>query len=113
MTRAEWQCDLTMSGVLLQDGEARQRRLDIGGHAVPVLCLLVETESVSRGHALVEQPFPEGHGLQCEAAARRYKKGMRVSFEAPTVGIQLLVRNARHVHLLHEESAEAAPAATA
>jgi hypothetical protein len=107
VTRSQWQCDLSMTGVLLQDGEARHRRLDVDGHMVPVLCLLVETESVSRGHALVEQPFPEGHMAQCEAAARRHKKGMRVTFDAPTVGIQLLVRNARHVHIHHDEPAQA------
>jgi hypothetical protein len=108
---AEYQCDLSMTGVLLQDGEARQRRLDSAGHMVPVLCLLVETESTSHGHAIVEQPFPEGQMAQCEAAARRHKKGMRVTFEAPTVGIQLVARNVTHVHL-HRESEQTTAAST-
>lgn len=103
---ADVQCDLSMTGTLLQDAECRQRLLDESGQRVPVLCLLVETESVTRGRAIVEQPFPLGHDIQCEAAARRYKKGMRVTFEAPTVGIQLLVRNARHVHLHSDKLAQ-------
>jgi hypothetical protein len=106
------QCDLAMTGVLLHDGECRQRQLDGEGHLVPVLCLLVETDSATRGRAVVEQPFPADHGRQCEAAARRFKKGMRVTFEAPTVGIQLLVRNARHVHL-HTDKQASAEAAVA
>lgn len=96
------QCDLEMTGVLLRDAEARHRRLDEeNAHMVPVLCLLVETESETHGHAYVEQPFPAGHIEQCEAAARRLKKGMRVTFTAPSVGIQLLVRNATHIHTHH------------
>lgn len=105
MTAAGVQCDVTMSGVLLKDGEARHRRIDGEGHLVPVLCLVIETDSATRGRAAIEQPFPAGHGTQCEAAARRYKKGMRVSIEAPTVGLELLVRNARHVHLEHRAEA--------
>jgi hypothetical protein len=48
---------------------------------------------------------------QCEAAARRHKKGMRVTFEAPTVGIQLVARNVTHVHL-HRESEQTTAAST-
>jgi hypothetical protein len=99
-----------MTGVLLRDAEARHRRLDEDdAHIVPVLCLLVETESETRGHAIVEQPFPAGHADQCEAAARRLKKGTRVTFTAPSVGVQLLVRNATHVHTHH--ATDAAPGA--
>jgi hypothetical protein len=111
MTSATASCDLEMTGVLLRDAEARHRRLDDDdAHIVPVLCLLIETESETHGHAIVEQPFPAGHAAQCEAAARRLKKGTRVTFTAPTVGIQLLVRNATHVHVHHDHAAEASAA---
>ena len=114
MTAAAIQCDLEMSGVLLQRAEARWRPLDGDSHMVPVLCLLVETDSASHGRAIVEQPFPQDHGAQCMAAARRYRKGARVTFQAPTVGIQLLVRNASHVHLHPEDEPSASePAAAA
>jgi len=107
------QCDFQMTGVLMHNGEARNRAIDAEGHMVPVLCLELQIETATAPIAHVEQLFPAGHGLQCEAAARRFKKGMRVTFTAPSVGIQLLARNAHHVHLHHEAGHDGpAPAAT-
>lgn len=102
---AEITCDLEMTGVLLHHAEARMRQIDREGHLVPCLCLEVETESITRGRVVVEQPFPAKSIEQCEAAARRLKRGMRVTFTAPTVGIVLLARNVSHVHVHAEQEA--------
>lgn len=104
---AQAQCDLEWEGVLLEHASARTKMIDSIGHHVPVLCFICELESATRAHCQVEQPFPAGHEKQCEAAARRLRKGSRVTFQAPSVGIRLLVGNATHVHL-HETPSPAA-----
>ena len=100
--KANVQCDLEMTGILIEHGEARKRPIDAEGHMVPVLCLHVETEGITRGHVLVEYPFAPGQERECEQAAASYRRGARVSFTAPTVGIQLLARNCSHLQLLPE-----------
>lgn len=102
-------CDFEMTGLLVEHAQARIRQLDDEGHNVPVLCMHVEIESSTRAHAIVEEPFPAGHERQCEARARELRKGARVTFRAPSVGIQLLVRNASHVHLHKADEAAAEP----
>lgn len=99
------QLDLEMTGILLEHGEARMRQIDGEGHMVPVLCLHVESEGITRGHVLVEYPYPAGQLRECEQAAATYRRGARVTFTAPTVGIQLLARNCSRVQLLPEEAA--------
>lgn len=94
------QCDLEMSGVLIEHAEARKRQIDVDGQMVPVLCLHIETDSITRGHVLVEYPYRPGQEAECEKAAASYRKGARVTFKAPTVGIQLLARNCNHLALL-------------
>lgn len=106
MSAATVQADLEMTGTLLRDGEARTRVLDGSGLTVPVLCLEVESDSLTRGHVHVEQPFPVGKGEECQHAAARYKQGARVRLRAPTVGILLVARNCSHVQLLDAEEAQ-------
>lgn len=99
-------CDLEVTGHLVDHAEARQLRLDSEGHFVPVLCFEVECENNTRNRWTVQQPFPPGHETQCKAAAHRLRRGMRVSFQVPTVGVQLLARGVSHVHVLDQEPAE-------
>jgi hypothetical protein len=98
-------CDLEITGHLVDHATARQLILDQENHHVPVLCFEVDCESNSRNRWSVQQPFPLGHEKQCEAAAHRLKRGMRVSFQVPTVAIQMLARGVSHVHVLDPEPA--------
>lgn len=101
--------NLEFTGILLARATARVRVLDGDVNTVPVLCFDVEIEAPSRPHAHVEQPFPAGQMAQCEAAARRMRKGARVTFQAPLVGIRLVATNVSHVHV-HADEEEAVPA---
>jgi hypothetical protein len=107
MSRPTARCDLEFTGTLVDKASARNKMIDSEGHNVPVLCFEVELESDSRQRCRVEQPFPVGHMPQCEAAARRLKAGTRVTFQAPLVGIRLLVPNVAHVHVLQDEAVAA------
>jgi hypothetical protein len=87
------------TGTLLHGAEARVAALDKEGHTIPVLCLDLELDNALRTHLHVEQPFPIGHNLQAVAAAQRLKKGMRVTVQAPLVGLRLVAPNTSHIHL--------------
>lgn len=91
------------TGVLLHGAEARSKPLDGEGHVVPVLCLDLELDNPYHTHMHVEQPFPVGHHAQAQAAAHRLKKGMRVTVQAPLVGVRLVAANTTHIHTHHNE----------
>jgi len=91
------------TGTLTRPGEARTKVLDQEGHHVPVLCLHLELDNLLHTHVRVEQPFPAGHLAQAKAAAHRYRKGMRVTVQAPLVGISLVAANATHIHVITPE----------
>ena len=101
--------NLEFTGTLLARATARVKVLGDEGQMVPVLCFDLEIDAPSRPQAHVEQPFPAGHHAQCEAAARRLRKGARVTFQAPLVGIRLVTTNVSHVHV-HAEEEEAVTA---
>lgn len=105
------QCDLEMTGILLRDAEVRTRVLDGSGLTVPVMCLELQTEGLSRGHVHLEQTFAVGHGEECTRQALCFKQGARVTFRAPTVGIVLLARNCSHVYLHPQEETATEPGA--
>ena len=86
------------TGHLLRPPEVRTKVIDGEGHAVPVLCLDIESDSPMRLPIHVEQPYPADHHAQCQAAARRLTKGMHITVEAPMVGVRLVVSNAVHIH---------------
>jgi hypothetical protein len=88
---------------LVQHAQTRSAVLDCNSHAVPVLCLELQLDGEFYNTLLVEQPFAEGHFAQCQAAAHRLKKGMRVTVQAPLVGMRLVARNATHIHIIKEE----------
>lgn len=100
------------TGTLLHRAEARTTVLDGDGHTVPVLCMELELDNRFHSTMHAEQPFPVGQFPQCQAAAHRLKKGMRVTVQAPLVGMRLVARNATHVHVIPEPTPEPAPAAT-
>lgn len=91
------------TGTLLHRAEARHTQPHGDSHSVPVLCMDIELETHFRTTLHVEQPFPEGNFTQCEAAAHRLKKGMRVTVQAPLVGMRLVARNATHIHTHHTD----------
>ena len=87
------------TGTLTHSAEARTRLLDAEGHTVPVLCLDLALDNPMQTPLHVEQPFAAGHFAQCQAAAHRLKKGMRVTVEAPLVGLRIVATNSSHIHL--------------
>ena len=98
------------TGVLLHKAEARSKQLDPEGHVVPVLCLDIELDNALRNHMHVEQPFPAGQHQQCEAAAHRLHKGMRVTVQAPSLDLRLVAANTQHIHVVHNPEKESASA---
>jgi hypothetical protein len=93
------------TGTLLHGAEARSAVLDAAGHTVPVLCLDIELDTALHTHMHVEQPFAIGAHAQAVAAAHRLKKGMRVTVQAPLVGVRLVASNTTHIHT-HPEPQE-------
>lgn len=103
---------ITFVGTLLQHGEARSMDVDGMGHMVPVLILTLETDSALRNRFQSHQQFPAQHMAQCEAAARRYRKGMRVCVQVAIASLRMVAGNTEHVHVLlptpsptHQETA--------
>lgn len=92
------------SGRLVRAAEVRNKVIDHEGHVVPVLCMDIESDSPMRLPIHVEQPYPVNHHAQCQAAARRFTKGMHITVEAPMVGVRLVVANATHIHPQAQEA---------
>lgn len=96
---ADWpQAEYT--GTLIHPAEARTGLPNSLGQPVPMLCLDMELDNATHNMLHVEQPFPAGHFKQCQAAAYRLKEGMRVTVQAPLVGMRLVARNASHIHVI-------------
>ena len=69
----------------------------------------IELDNALRNVMHVEQPFPAASFEQARAAAHRLKKGMRVTVQAPLVGIRLVAGNATHIHVIPEPQQEEIP----
>lgn len=95
---------ITYTGVLLQDGEARTLPCDVEGHMVPVLILRLQLECRTQNKFQAQQRFAAGQQVQCEAAARRYRKGMRLQVQVPLSDLRFLASNVEHVHLVPDSS---------
>jgi hypothetical protein len=91
------------TGRLVRDAEARHKLIDGNGHDVPVVILDLESDSGMHMPLHVEQPFPLGHWAQAQAAARRYRKGQRVTVLASALSVRMAV-TATHVHTEKEET---------
>jgi hypothetical protein len=85
------------TGTLTKNAEVRHKFMDREGHTAPVLVLdmLLDSERPMPVH--IEQVFPPGHVNQCEAAARRYRKGTRITVESSVLTHRLAV-TATHIH---------------
>jgi hypothetical protein len=99
--------DFEITGTLLENAEARHSAVP-GGPLVPCLCFVLQAHSATGALVRVHQLFPQGHERQCEARAHELRKGCVVTIEAPSVGIELVVNNANHVHMQEGQQ----PAAT-
>lgn len=82
--------------------ENAQTRIDpsTGGGFTPLLCLDMVLDNAHHTQLHVEQPFKPNDYEAVRMAARRLKKGMRVTVEAPLVGLRLVARNATHIHVI-------------
>jgi hypothetical protein len=89
--------DLMLTGTLASNGEARMKVIDSEGHTVPVLVLDLQGEAGVHMPMHIEQLFPPGHMTQAQAAARRYRKGLRVTVQAPVLSVRIAV-TASHIH---------------
>lgn len=87
-------------GTLIADGQARILPADEAGHMVPVLILDVRATCPANNHIRVEQPFPPGADERCRAAAHRYRKGMKIQFQAPVAWLTLHARHTKHIHIV-------------
>lgn len=100
---------LEYTGTLLRQAEARTRLIDTEGHTVPVLCMEIELDNALHTPMRVEQPFPADAAKEAHAAAHRLKKGMRVTVQAPLVGVRLVATNASHIHVIPDPHQEELP----
>ena len=90
------------TGTLTENAQARIGTSTDGGF-IPMLCLDMELDNQYGTRLHVEQPFHTNDYEAARMAARRLKKGMRVTVEAPLVGLRLVARNATHVHILKDQ----------
>ena len=99
MPNAAYQSDAqaVYSGTLLHNAEARSKVIDAAGHVVPVLVLEIITDTSLGLPVHIEQPFPADHMHQCQAAAKRHRKGDRITVQAPVHSHRLAIV-ASHIH---------------
>lgn len=95
------------TGTLIEHAEVRHKMIDAEGHTVPVLCLEVELDGALHNRLHAEQPFLPGQHVAAEYAARRYRKGTRISVDAPVVGLRMVATNATHIHVHQPEDTPA------
>jgi len=94
---------LEYTGTLTRAAEVRARVQ--GLHTVPVVVIEIDLDNSLRNRMLIEQPFATGQHAQAEAAARRLRKGARITVRAPAIDMQLVARNATAVTVLPEPMA--------
>ena len=90
------------TGTLVENAQCRIDPTTTTGF-LPVLCLELELHNQYATRLHVEQPFRANEYEAARMAARRLKKGMRVTVEAPLVGLRLVARNATHVHVIQDK----------
>lgn len=113
-TSAQQQAGLPLSeptarftGTLIAHAEVRSRPIDSDGLMVPALCLEVELDGALHNRLHAEQLFAPGEHIAAEYAARRYRKGTRISVDAPIVGLRMVATNATHIHVHQPEDTPA------
>ncbi|WP_039049126.1 hypothetical protein [Comamonas thiooxydans] len=83
MPNALTDTQIQLSGVLLQDAEVRTRPMGDDNTAMPVICLVMQTDGSCTTPVRAEQVYPAGLRGDAERAAKSMKKGMRVTVWAP------------------------------
>ncbi|KGG82465.1 hypothetical protein [Comamonas thiooxydans] len=83
MPNALTDTQIQMSGVLLQDAEVRTGPMGDDNTAMPVLCLVMQTDGSCTAPVRAEQVYPAGLRSDADRAAKSMKKGMRVTVWAP------------------------------
>ena len=95
-------------GTLICDAEARTKMLDAQGHVAPVLIVTVRLDDAAEKNLLrLEQIFDVGHETQCAAAARRLRKGTRISAQGPRAHIHIKQEHVLHIHVHQPEETTA------
>lgn len=89
------------TGTLLANARACVRPADSEGHMVPVLCMEIEPDGTPGNQVHSEQQFQPGQQAQCEAAATRFRRGMRVQVDHPTTGLRVVLPHTQHIHVLN------------
>ena len=74
---------IELSGVLLQDAEVRTRPMGDDNTAMPVLCLVMQTDGSCTAPVRAEQVYPAAMRGDADRAAKSMKKGMHVTVWAP------------------------------
>lgn len=102
---------LSYTGTLVADAEARWHVEPGTLRTRPVLCMDLQLDNCVHTLAHVEQQFDHGHHDQVKAAARRYRKGQRVTVQAPLRPLRLVIAQAAHIHIINPpvETPAAAP----
>lgn len=95
-------CEYT--GTLLHTAEVRTKVLAGDGQAVPVLCMDLQLDNPYTTLVHSEQPYPAGCHSLCEAAAKKLKKGMRITVQAPLAGARLVLPNVSAIQVIPEPS---------
>ncbi len=91
---------LQWSGTLLQAAQARTSIQPGTLASVPVLCFDIELDNPLHNHMHVEQPFPSYHFSEAAAAAKRLKKGTKVTVDVIPQSMFITARNVQHVHVV-------------
>lgn len=102
------QC-VSYTGTLLAAAQVRFTPIDAEGRMAPVLCMKVALDSFAGALLQLEQCFQAQGLAQCQAAARRYRAGMRVTVVAPLYGLKINARFVEHIHVHRDESLSTQP----
>lgn len=100
---------MLISGTLAHHAELRTRMLDAEGHAVPVICFDLLTNSPARMPVHVEWPQAADGYHAAEQLTKTLKRGATVTVQAPLVGLRLVVTNASEVHASAPAEASTSP----
>ena len=92
-TLTEW------TGVLIADAQTRYKPMAEHCQTHPVLVMHVRLDNPHHNHLRVEQPFQPSQNAACQAAARRYRKGMRVTVQAPISHVHITAEHTAHIHI--------------
>lgn len=95
---------LAWSGTIVRDAQARSQAIDPQGHMVPVLIVDIRLDDAPDQNPMrLVQPFPAGQDVQCQAAARRLRKGTHITAQGPRAQVHLRQDQVLHIHVHQPE----------